>query len=278
MRDIGGRRREDCLHNHIQGVSPISAEAAEESNWALAQAAGTAGTPLLGPPYQDGCSASSSGASPWDQQHERGFPGKQVEGRCLLSIFPQGDSEEKNQISTLATHGSCGMYLESSAGTPSPLLCRSRDIIRAVLWTILVLRRCQEDSHFKTGLFSPSGDTIRRCLYLKRPFLDSFQSQGNFVHPGEKQLFVSKFICKLSLRPDQNLYVELIPVQRAAPSSARVHPFLCQEHHPVASLAMALSLRNKKTKILEGEGKIRNLGLYKELYGQAGQNPCVFIL
>lgn len=180
MRDIGGRRREDCLHNHIQGVSPISAEAAEEFNWALAQAAGTAGTPLLGPPHQDGCSASSSGASPWDQQHERGFPGKQVEGRCLLSIFPQGDSEEKNQISTLATHGSCGMYLQSSAGTPSPLLCRSRDIIRAVLWTILVLRRCQEDSHFKTGLFSPLWRHYKKMSIFKKAFSGLISKSGEF--------------------------------------------------------------------------------------------------
>lgn len=52
--------------------------------------------------------------------------------------FPKEIQKKKNQISTPAAHGSRGMYLESSASTPSPLLCRSRDIIRAVLWTTLV--------------------------------------------------------------------------------------------------------------------------------------------
>lgn len=91
---------------------------------------------------------------------------------------------------------------------------------------------------------------------FKPLFLDSFQSQGTFARPGGKQVFVSKFICKLMLQPNQNLFLMLTAMQTAAPCSARVPPpppFLCQEHHPVASLATSLSLRNrKKAKIFEG--------------------------
>lgn len=80
------------------------------------------------------------------------------------------------------------------------------------------------------------------------------------MHPGEEQLLVSKFICKLSLQPSPTLYPELNPERRAAPCSAPGPPFLCQEHHPVASPAMALSLGNRnKTETFEGEEKIRSL-------------------
>lgn len=95
---------------------------------------------------------------------------------------------------------------------------------------------------------------------FKTLFRDSFQSHGTSVHPGEKQLFVSEFILELLLQPNQNLLP--IPVQKAAPCSTPVPSFLCQEHHPVASSAMALPLRHpNSTKIFEGEGKNQKPGI-----------------
>lgn len=90
---------------------------------------------------------------------------------------------------------------------------------------------------------------------FKQLFLDSFQIQGTSAHPGENQLFDTKFICKFMLQPHQNLNMKLTGVLRAPPCSARVSPFLCQEHHPVVSLATALSETLIKLKYLKGKEK-----------------------
>lgn len=99
------------------------------------------------------------------------------------------------------------------------------------------------------------------------------------MHPGEEQLLVSKSICKLSLQPSPTLYPELNPERRAAPCSAPGPPFLCQEHHPVASWPwLSPSETVIKLKHLKGKKKSEACSCAQSCMDKLGINPGVLIV